>query len=163
MKKIISIQHAKYVTKQIKAKNLSIVLVGGCFDIIHLGHIQFLKKAKEHGDKLIVMLESDWTLKKLKGKNRPLNNQKTRAQILSHLPTVDYITLLPSHLVDLDYFRLVKIIKPDIIAITSGDPIKNIKERQAIEVGGKVQEVISRIEKYSTTRIIENAVLPQNR
>ena len=71
-----------------------VVLAGGCFDIIHLAHIKFLKLAKEKGQFLALLLESDENIKQMKGKDRPVNNQITRAENLSKLGFVDYIILL---------------------------------------------------------------------
>jgi rfaE bifunctional protein nucleotidyltransferase chain/domain len=98
------------------------VLVGGCFDLLHKGHISFLKKAKKAGDKLVVLLESDEKIKKLKGESRPVQIQEVRAKALSGLGFVDEIIKLPFMDSDKDYDELVKKIKPDIIAVTEGYP-----------------------------------------
>ena len=74
----------------------NIVLVGGCFDIVHLGHLIFLEKAKAKGDILIVLLESDENIRKNKGQNRPINNQEDRALFLSKLKMVDKLDILQS-------------------------------------------------------------------
>lgn len=118
-----------------------IVLVGGCFDILHLGHIHFLKKAKSLGDYLVVALESDKNIKRLKGKGRPFNNQKQRKEILESLRFVDEVAILKDRMTDKDYMNLVTKIKPSIIAITKGDPIKKLKQKQAERVGAKVLEI----------------------
>ena len=97
---------------------VKVVLVGGCFDILHYGHISFLEKAKSLGDCLIVALESDENVKKLKGPGRPIHTQKQRAGMLKELKCVDEVILLPPIP---DYERLVQKIEPDIIAITQGD------------------------------------------
>lgn len=117
------------------------VLVGGCFDILHFGHIHFLKKARALGDYLVVALESDKNIKRLKGEGRPFNNQKQRKEILESLRFVDEVTVLKDHMTDKDYMNLVTKIKPSIIAITKGDPIKKMKQKQAERVGAKVLEV----------------------
>ena len=71
------------------------VLAGGCFDVLHPGHIVFLEKAKKAGDYLVVLLESDKKIRKLKGKGRPVHSQKERAEILSALKSVDSVVCLP--------------------------------------------------------------------
>jgi len=131
-------------------------LVGGCFDLIHQAHIEFLKKSKMLGDKLIVILECDLAVKVRKGPKRPVNSQAVRARILAQLQSVDYDIPIPFFADDTGYFDLVKTLKPDIIAITFGDPIKKIKEKQAKLAGGKVVEVMDRKVEYSTTKIIQN-------
>lgn len=138
------------------AKILSpgLVLVGGCFDVLHDAHLEYLKKAKQHGQKLVVLLESDENIKKLKGKNRPLNNQITRAENLSKIKEVDEIILLKNPKTSTYYYNLVKLIRPDIIAITKGDPLTDIKKEQAKMVGGRVVEVIKRDPHYSSTKLI---------
>ena len=129
------------------------VLVSGCFDILHIGHVKFLKAAKNAGDYLVVLLESDEKVKKLKGPNRPIHNQSQRAEMLESLKMVDEVIKLPTITTYEQYLTVVKKIKPDIIAITSGDPNWEIKKRMAKEVGGKVEVVITRINKYSTSSI----------
>lgn len=135
-------------------KSQEIVLVGGCFDILHLGHISFLKKAKKLGKTLVVLLESDTTIKKLKGNDRPINNQQNRAEILINLDMIDWVILLPE-INGQQYTDLVKEIKPSVIAITKGDEKTEIKKTQAKLIGAKLVEVIKRIPSYSTSHIIE--------
>lgn len=135
-----------------------VVLAGGCFDLLHNGHISFLKKAKEEGDFLIVLLESDVMIKKRKGKDRPVETQQTRATKLSNLDTVDLIILLPDKMENNDYDKLVSDLKPAIIATTQGDPGRHHKERQANLVRAEVKDVITRLPEYSTTKEIKTHV-----
>jgi rfaE bifunctional protein nucleotidyltransferase chain/domain len=128
------------------------VLVGGCFDILHYGHIHFLKKAKSKGDYLIIALESDENTKKLKGPNRPIHNQKQRHEILLSLNFVDKVISLPPMENDVDYRRLVSRIRPDIIAITQGDKIRSKKLEYASAVGARLVE-IKKIKVPSTSQI----------
>ena len=131
------------------------VLVGGCFDIIHYGHWQFLKKAKKEGNFLMVALESDEFIKKNK-KRRPFHNQRQRAKILASFSMVDLVILLPFFKKDEDYFNLVKIIKPKIIAVTEGDSQLKNKKKQAEEVGASLKIVTPLVKNFSTTKIIMN-------
>lgn len=128
------------------------VLVGGCFDILHYGHIRFLKEAKNKGSYLVIALESDENTKKLKGPNRPIHSQKQRREILLSLNFVDKVISLPEMKSDTDYRKLVARIKPDIIAITQGDNIKNKKKEYARTFGAKLVE-IKKIKVPSTTQI----------
>lgn len=129
-----------------------IVLVGGCFDILHIGHVKFLKKAKSFGDYLIVLLESDINIKKLKGPTRPIQNEKQRKEILSSLKFVDKIIMVPNNANHEIYNKLVKKLKPSVIAITEGDPIKHIKLLQAKSVGAKLK-IVKMYKSLSTTKI----------
>jgi len=111
------------------------VLVGGCFDFIHYGHISFLKQAKAQGDYLIVALESDENVRRMKGASRPIHSQQQRKEMLEALKVVDEVLLLPPMTTDQEYFDLVRNIQPHVIAVTEGDPIIEKKKQQAREVG----------------------------
>ena len=104
---------------------------------------------------LVLLLESDAAIKNLKGERRPINNQKNRARILSAIANVDFIIPLNKQLKSSDYFTLVTKIKPDIIAVTSGDPNLENKKLQAKSVGGKVAIVLKKIPDHSTTKLLE--------
>lgn len=153
MDKLLSYDTIETDIKKIKAQG-KLVLVGGCFDILHIGHIEFLDRAKKQGDTLLVMLESDTSVRKRKGENRPINSQKKRARVLSTLRTVNYILPLPYLKTDLEYYDLVKKLEPDIIAVTENDTAYNKKVEQAKQVSGRVVEVIKRLP-HSTTKILE--------
>ena len=84
------------------------VLVGGCFDVLHIGHVKFLRQAKSFGDYLIVLLESDANIKKLKGSTRPIHNQKERKEVLEALKFVDKVIILPDVVNNIFYDNLVK-------------------------------------------------------
>src|SRR3989344_5466470 len=107
------------------------VLVGGCFDLIHFGHIHFLKKAKAMGDYLVVALESDANVRKLKGKGRPVHNQGQRRQMLKAISFVDQVIALPKMKSDEDYRALVKRVSPKVIAVTKGDKLTIKKKEHA--------------------------------
>lgn len=139
---------------KIKFIDKKTILVGGCFDILHYGHLRFLKKAKKEGDFLIVALESDEFIKKKKNKN-PVHNQLQRGEILTSLSLIDLVILLPYFSSDTDYFNLVKEIRPKIIAVTERDPQLINKKNQAKEVGGKLTVVTSYIKDFSTRKIID--------
>lgn len=133
-------------------KDKKTVLVGGCFDLVHYGHLKFLEAAKNEGGFLIVALESDEFIKKHKRK-LSVHTQLERAEILSNLSMVDMIVLLPFFQTNEKYFELVKKISPSIIAVTEGDSqIKN-KKRQAEEIGGEVKAVVTNLKNFSTRNI----------
>jgi FAD synthetase len=129
-----------------------IVLTGGCFDILHVGHVRFLSEAKRLGDYLVVLLESDKNVKKLKGRQRPIFIQKERAEMLSALGSVDLIVLLPMMENDSDYLNLVTKIKPNIIAVTENDPHIERKRCQAKGVGGELK-IIPLAKSFSTSKL----------
>ena len=115
------------------------VLVGGCFDILHYGHLRFLSQAKEKGEMLIVALESDTFIRKIKNK-KPIHTQEQRAEILAHLNLVDMIILLPLF-TEKDYFDMVRVIHPHAIALTKGDPHLLEKSKQALKVGASLVQI----------------------
>lgn len=140
--------------KSFKLKNKKIVLLGGCFDVLHDSHIEYIKKAKREGDILILLLESDENIKKLKGKNRPINNMSKRSDALESLGIIDLIVCLKAKVSDKYYYNLTKLISPDIIAITKDDPLTAKKTEQANLVNGKVKEIIERNHDISSSKII---------
>jgi len=129
-----------------------VILVGGCFDIIHFGHISFLKQAKELGNHLIVALESDNNVRLAKGEQRPIHTQLQRKEMLEAMNFVDEVILLPYMQSDKEYFDFVKRVHPDIIAITEGDPFAEKKSHQAKEIGASLV-VIPKIHTLSTSQL----------
>ncbi len=138
-----------------KIKSKNIVLVGGCFDIIHPGHLKFLELSKQQGKTLVVLLESDERIRELKGNDRPVNSQTRRAKNLANLRFVDYVVLLNSSTSSEYYYNLVKLLEPDIIAVTAEDPLLSVKKAQAKMVSGKVVEVMKRDIRHSSTELIK--------
>jgi rfaE bifunctional protein nucleotidyltransferase chain/domain len=130
------------------------VLVGGCFDILHIGHVKFLSEARGMGDCLIVLLESDKKSRKLKGRNRPVFIQSERAEMLSSLRSVDLVVLLPMMENDKDYLNLITKIKPGIIAVTENDPNIEKKRRQAEEAGGELK-IIPLTKTFSSSKLVK--------
>lgn len=135
---------------------MKIVLVGGCFDVLHPGHVVFLQKAKKEGDILVVLLESDKKVRKLKGRGRPIHTQKERALILSALSVVDRVILLPYFEKDEQYNALIEKIKPDVIAATEGDDF--YQRRIARKLGIKLKIVTKKIGNYSSSRVLQGTV-----
>ena len=152
MIKIHTVSSSIKIAKQIHTTGKKLILAGGCFDILHLGHIYFLEQAKKHGDFLMLLLESDQTVKSLKGEKRPINSQKHRAKMLQALEAVDYVCLLPPLRTNKAYDQLVLRLKPAIIATTKGDLFQKHKKRQAQLVDAKVV-AIKKISGSSTSEL----------
>ncbi len=129
----------------------TIVFTNGCFDVVHRGHIEFLKFCKSQGDIVVVGLNSDSSVKAIKGPDRPINNQYDRAAVLAALETVDYITVFDEP----DPLALIKKVRPDILVKGQDWEQKGVIGREFVEsYGGKVA-IAPLIEGKSSTSIIE--------
>ena len=143
-------QELSKVLEKIRTKK-KVVFTNGCFDILHVGHIHYLKEARSLGDILVVALNTDESVRKLKGDERPLQNQDDRSEILGALECVSFVTLFnePTPL------EVIKIIKPDIL-VKGGDwPVEKIVGHDFVATyGGKTQS-LAFIKGRSTTAIVE--------
>ena len=136
---------------KLKKNGKKVVFTNGCFDIIHRGHVEYLKKAKSLGDILVVGLNSDFSVRKIKGEKRPINNQLDRAVILSSFFFVDYVTIFEEE----TPLNLIKKILPDIL-VKGGDwSIENIVGKDVVEKNGGKVVTIEYLKGYSTSNIIE--------
>lgn len=149
-KKIKTLPCAASAIKKLKQKNKKIVFTNGCFDILHAGHVSYLSKAKSLGDILVIGLNSDASVKKIKGKSRPVVSQKNRATLLAALEAVDFVVIFS----DLTPLKLIKAIKPDVL-VKGGDWKKeNIVGSDFVEsYGGKVKS-LAYIKGLSTRSLI---------
>jgi D-beta-D-heptose 7-phosphate kinase/D-beta-D-heptose 1-phosphate adenosyltransferase len=142
-----SVKSLKRIVSALKQKSKTIVFTNGCFDLIHPGHIKIIKEAKKSGDILIVGLNSDKSVKKIKGKTRPLLNQKARVTILSAIQYVDYLTIFDQK----TPYLLIKSLRPDILVKGQDWPKDKI-------IGHKLVKKIVQVKMspgYSTTNIIK--------
>lgn len=134
----------------------TIVLVTGCFDLLHSAHKKFLKAAKQQGDILLIGLESDLRLRQLKGPNRPLNSLSTRFNNLAQLKLADYLFPLPEDFSSpQDHEYLIKTLRPHILAVSSHTP--NLQAKQAIlaKYGSKTLTVLPHNPNISTSQLIK--------
>jgi D-beta-D-heptose 7-phosphate kinase/D-beta-D-heptose 1-phosphate adenosyltransferase len=150
-KKIVSIDELERHLYTFKFFGKKVVFTNGCFDIIHPGHIYYLNKARSLGDVLIVGLNSDTSVKSLnKGEERPIHPQDNRSEVLASLICVDYICIFDEE----TPFELIKKVKPDILVKGGDYTIDKIVGADFVQsYGGKV-EIISYLEGYSTTNIL---------
>jgi len=140
------------IVQKLKNLNKKIVTTNGVFDIIHLGHVRYLEQAKKLGDVLIVGVNTDKSVKQIKGDERPINDEKSRLHVLAALESVDYVFLFNEK----TPVKWLEKIKPDVHVKAGDYKINQIIEKNVIEKNnGNV--VIIKIEKgYSTTSIINN-------
>jgi len=114
--KIKDIKELKEIIGELRERGKRIVFTNGCFDLLHIGHIRYLRKAKTKGDVLIIGLNSDNSVRKIKGKGRPIVPQKERAEILSALEFVDFVVIFEEK----TPLKLIRRIKPDVL-VKGGD------------------------------------------
>ena len=134
-----------------RRQNHKIVLANGCFDLFHVGHIRYLAGAKALGDILIVGLNSDEQVRKLKGETRPFMPEDERAEIISALKFVDYVTIFPEATVT----ELIRAIKPDFHAKGTDYTTETVPEREIVkEYGGRVA-IVGDPKDHSSTDLIK--------
>ncbi len=154
IRKLITPEEAGMLfSPEFREKN-RIVFTNGCFDVLHRGHVYYLAKAREMGDVLVLGLNSDSSVSRLKGEGRPVNNQNARAEVLGALGMVDYIILFEED----TPLELINTVEPDLL-VKGGD--YNIQDivgyREVISRGGRVL-TIPILEGYSSTSIIRRIV-----
>ena len=133
-----------------QAKNKTFAATNGCFDILHVGHVRYLQATKALADFTIVMLNSDASVKMLKGESRPINNENDRAEILTALQCVDYVVLFEEK----SPAKLLEEIKPDIYTKGADYTIETLPERDIVLRNNIRVEFIKFVEGKSTTNII---------
>lgn len=150
MKTLLSLEEFLKIRKKIKEEGKKLVFTNGVFDIIHRGHVDYLNRAKALGDYLVVALNSDESVKRLKGEERPINKLEDRAFVLANLKAVDFVVSFEED----TPFEIISAIVPDVL-VKGGDwKIDQIVGRDIVEAnGGKVYS-LPYVENYSTTNII---------
>ena len=151
---VLDISQLSSIVNSLKQAGKRIVFTNGCFDIIHVGHVRYLKEARSLGDVLVVGLNSDESVRAIKWMNRPIVPQGERAEVLSSLRDVDYVVIFNEP----DPYNTIAALRPDIL-VKGGDwSIENIIGRDIVEsYGGKVCS-IPFIEGASSTNIIESII-----
>lgn len=150
----VTLKELKRKLKKIHSENKKIVFTNGCFDIIHSGHIHLLEKAKELGDVLVVGLNSDKSIRKIKGEKRPILKQEDRIKILTALKPVDFVVLFDEE----TPLKLIEEIQPDILVKGKDYRKKEIVGKDIIEKNNGKIVTIDLLDKKSTTKIIQRIV-----
>lgn len=146
----IKLRELKKIVNNLKKEGKKIVFTNGCFDILHIGHVRYLEKAKKLGDILIVGVNSDESVRILKGKGRPIMPEEERAEILDALECVDYVVIF----YEINPENLIVQLKPDI-HVKGGDyAMDEIPESKLVESFGGKTVILKEIEGKSTTNII---------
>lgn len=151
MGKLITKEELADLRAQIKVLGQILVTTNGCFDILHVGHVKYLEKSKEFGDILMVLLNSDKSIRAIKGEGRPVNNENDRAYLLCALNCVDYVILFDEE----SPRNLLEEIKPDIHTKGEDYTIDTLPEADTILKNGGRVEFIKFVEGKSTTNILK--------
>lgn len=147
---LIDREFGKQLVENLKAQNKKVVFTNGCFDILHVGHLRYLNEAKKQGDILIIGVNSDSSVKRLKGETRPINNQFDRAELLCGLKSVDYAVIFEEDTPE----ELIATLKPSI-HVKGGDYKKeDLPETKIVESYGGEVRILSFVEGKSTTNIV---------
>lgn len=154
MNRIISLNKAKIISHNLQKSGKTVALTGGCFDILHIGHLSLFQKAKKIADTVFVFLESDEKIQHLKGHDKPIHQQPDRAALLSELRSIDYIIPLPFFETNDRYDTAVNDIHPNFLVTTKGDTSIIHKKRQAKAVGAQIVYA-SFTPNISTTKIAD--------
>jgi len=150
--KIVDLQQLQMEMAIVQEHGGKVVFTNGCFDILHLGHIDYLEKARALGDKLVVAVNTDTSVEKLKGPQRPINDQLARTRMLAALSFVDFVILFGE---DTPY-ELIKSIKPDILVKGSDYLAEDIVGADIVIAKGGQVKTIDLVSGFSTTKLIEN-------
>tara|TARA_A100000164_G_scaffold50216_1_gene38855 strand:- start:36 stop:530 length:495 start_codon:yes stop_codon:yes gene_type:complete len=148
--KIFDLQLLMKKIEKWRSENKKIVFTNGCFDLIHLGHIEILARSADYGDKLIIGVNSDLSIKKLKGENRPIIEESSRIKQLSALEFVDAVVLFDED----TPLKLIETIKPDVITKGGDYTAKNIVGNEVVSQKNGEVIIIPLTQGYSTTSIL---------
>lgn len=149
--KIVDLEELGKIVGELKEQGKKIVATSGCFDILHAGHVAYLNEAKKLGDILVVFVNSDYSVRQLKGDERPIVSQAERAYVLSGLESVDYICFFN----ELTPCNVLRNIKPEIFAKGGDYQGKDIPEMNVLETYGGQIQYLNIVYQCSSTNIIE--------
>lgn len=151
MKRILTRDELIIERQTLRDAGKKLVFTNGVFDILHVGHVRYLRLARTLGDALVVAINSDVSVRELKGTNRPLMNENERAEILASLECVDYVTIFD----DVSPRSLIAQLLPDVLVKGGDYALDQIHGREEVEAAGGCVVSLPFVEGASTTRIIE--------
>ncbi|MDX6696497.1 MAG: D-glycero-beta-D-manno-heptose 1-phosphate adenylyltransferase [Blastocatellia bacterium] len=149
--KILSTTELREERERLRAAGRRLVFTNGCFDILHVGHVRYLAAARSLGDALLVAINSDRSVRELKGASRPVMNEQERAEMLAALAAVDYVTVFD----DLSPRSLIAAVLPDVLVKGGDYELDEIHGREEVEAAGGRVLALPFVEGASTTSIIE--------
>lgn len=149
--KITSLKALTEIRQSLKQQGKKVAFTNGCFDILHRGHVTYLQKARSFGDVLILGLNKDASIKRLKGPDRPINNERDRAIVVSALACIDYVVLFG----DDTPLRLITALKPDVLVKGSDWAVDEIVGKDVLDTYGGIVRRVKLVQGRSTTNVID--------
>ncbi len=148
--KIFSVYQLQEQLNSWREQGQKIVFTNGCFDLLHLGHVDYLEKARQLGDKLVLGLNTDASISRIKGPNRPLQDEMSRARVMASLLFVDAVVLFDED----TPLQLIKTVQPDILVKGDDYSVENIVGHEVVMAKGGEVKTVPLVKGYSTTNIV---------
>jgi rfaE bifunctional protein nucleotidyltransferase chain/domain len=149
--KIKNLPELQPLLRSAKARGMKIVFANGCFDLVHVGHVRYLQGARNYGDMLVVALNSDASVRTIKGSTRPLQSEADRAEMIASMQCVDYVVIFDDPTVD----RLLKELRPDVHAKGTDYTAESVPERATVRSYGGQVAIVGDPKSHSTRDLIE--------
>jgi rfaE bifunctional protein nucleotidyltransferase chain/domain len=157
-KRLVSQSDLMVLSEKLKEKNKKVIFTAGSWDLIHAGQCRYLEKARDFGDVLVVGVSSNYAIKKVKGPNKPILDEKIRAEMLTYLKSVDFVTILPEPSCQ----PTLGLLQPDVYVTVKEDWTEEYKSsreyKTVIKYGGEVVVIDRQSTAISTTKIIQRAI-----
>ena len=150
---VVSEDELTQIMRRTKAYGEKIVMTNGCFDLLHIGHITYLQQAKALGDRLIVAVNADESVKILKGESRPINDLSARMAVLAALECVDWVVAFSEETPERIYNQLL----PDVLVKGGDYKLEDVVGGEAVISNGGAIKILSFVEGYSTSKLIEKS------
>jgi glycerol-3-phosphate cytidylyltransferase len=157
-KRLVAMSDLMTLHEQLKAKGKKIVFTAGSWDLLHVGHCRYFEEAKKNGDVLVVGVSSNEAIRKVKGPNKPILDEKIRAEMLTYLRSIEFVTILPEPSCQ----PTLGLLKPDVFITVKEDwaaDYENSKEyKTVVKYGGEVKVIDRQSTALSTTKIVQRAI-----
>jgi D-glycero-beta-D-manno-heptose 1-phosphate adenylyltransferase len=157
-KRLIAQSDLMSLHEQLEGKGKKVVFTAGSWDLLHVGHCRYFEEAKKHGDILVVGVSSDEAIRKVKGPNKPILGERIRAEMLTYIRDIDFVTILPEPSCQ----PSLGLLKPDVFITVKEDWAANYKEskeyKTVTKYGGEVKVVDRQSTALSTTKIVQRAI-----
>src|SRR3990170_984148 len=154
MGRVVSLEELVSIRNSLRSNGKRVVFTNGCFDLLHRGHVEFLNEAKRFGDLLVVGLNSDASMSRIKGKNRPIVPQEDRAFVLSNLAAVDYVAIFEED----TPLEMISALLPDVLVKGADWGIDEVVGKEVVEGAGGLVRTIHLVPNRSTTDIVKKIV-----